>query len=67
MSGTTEPPQSVSYDLEAALELLAALEDARDALDESDHLAVLMQLEHQVVQLGHKLGFGQSSGGEDGS
>ena len=62
----TEPPQSVSYDLEAALELLAALEDARDALAESDHLAVLAQIEHQVVQLSRKLGFGQLSGGEDG-
>lgn len=63
----SEPPQSVSYDLGAALELLAALEDARDALSESDHLAVLAQIEHQVVQLGRKLGFGQPSGGEDGS
>jgi hypothetical protein len=67
MSETTEPPQSVSYDLEAALELLAALEDARDALAESDHLAALAQIEHQVVQLSRKLGVGQPSGGGDDS
>lgn len=30
MSGEEEPPQSVGYDLEAALELLAVLEDARE-------------------------------------
>jgi DnaJ-domain-containing protein 1 len=47
-------------------ELLAALEDARDVLAESDHLAVLAQVEHQIVELGRKLGFDQS-GGENGS
>lgn len=67
MSGTTGPPRSVSYDLEAALDLLAALEDARGALAESDHLAVLVQIEHQVVRLSRKLGFDQPSGGENGN
>jgi transcription initiation factor IIE alpha subunit len=67
MSLPAEPPGAVSYGLEEALELLAALEDARDALTESDHLAVLAQLEHQVARLSLKLGFGQSPGGEDGS
>jgi hypothetical protein len=67
MPDTTGPPEAVWYDLEAALELLAALEDARDALAESDHLAVLAQIEHQVAELGHKLEFSQSSGGEGAS
>jgi hypothetical protein len=34
-----EPPDAVSYALEEALTLLAALEDARDALIDSGHLA----------------------------
>jgi excisionase family DNA binding protein len=49
----------VSYDLEESLELLAALEDARDVLADSDHLAVLAELEHQVAALNRKLGFDQ--------
>lgn len=49
MSGIPEPPEGVSYDLDAALELRAALEDARDALADSDHLAVLAQVEHQIA------------------
>jgi hypothetical protein len=36
----------VAYDLEESLELVAALEDARDVLADSDHLAVMAQLEH---------------------
>ncbi len=67
MSPPVEPPSRVSYDLEEALELLAALEDARDALGDSDHLAALAQVEHQVARLSRKLGFDQPRGGEDGS
>jgi hypothetical protein len=52
-----EPPDAVSYGLEEALELLAALEDARDVLAHGDHLAVLAQLEHQIAVLSRKLGF----------
>jgi len=47
----------VRYDLEESLDLLAALEDARDALTDSDRLAVVAQLEHQVAVLSRKLGF----------
>lgn len=61
-----EPPDEVSYSLEDSLDLLAALEDARDALVETDHLAVVAQLEHQVVILSRKLGFDQPPGGGDG-
>lgn len=35
------PRREVAYSLEESLELLAALEDARDVLADSDHLAVL--------------------------
>ena len=57
------PPDAVAYGPEEALELLAALEDARDALSGSDHLAVLAQVEHQVALLSRKLGFDQPGGG----
>ena len=67
MTGPAEPPASVSYSLEEGLDLLAALEDARDALADSDHLTVLAQLEHEIVALSRKLGFGRSMGGRDGN
>jgi hypothetical protein len=51
------------YDLEDALELLAALEDTRDVLADSDHLAVLVQVEHQIELLSRRLGFDR--GGAD--
>ena len=58
-----EPPAEVSYGLEESLELLAALEDARDTLIDTDHLALLAQLEHQVALLSRKLGFDRPPGG----
>ncbi len=58
-----EPPAHVEYDLEEALELLAALEDARDILSDSDHLSVLAQVEHQIGQLSRRLGFDQGGSG----
>ena len=64
MTDPSEPPASIELSLEQTLELLAALEDARDALGESDHLAVLAQIEHQVRVLGRKLGFDE--GNRDG-
>ncbi len=60
------PPDEVRYDLDESLDLLAALEDARDALADTDHLAVLAQLEHQIAGLSRKLGFDHPSGGGDG-
>lgn len=65
-SDLPEPPDRVSYGLEEALELLAALEDARDVLADSDHLAVLAEVEHQVAELSRKLGFDQPPGGPHG-
>ena len=61
-----EPPDRVSYGLEEALELLAALEDARDVTADTDHLAALAEVEHQVAELSRKLGFDQPPGGPDG-
>ena len=48
MSSMREPPPGVIFDLDEALELLAALEDTRDVLIDSDHLAVLAQVVHQA-------------------
>jgi hypothetical protein len=59
-----EPPDEVAYSLEQSLDLLAALEDARDVLVGSDHLALVVQLEHQVAVLSRKLGFDQPGGGD---
>ena len=61
-----QPPERVSYNIEEALELLAALEDARDTLADSDHLAVVVQLDHQVATLNRRLGVDQPPGGGDG-
>jgi len=60
-----EPPARVNYGLEEALDLLAALEEARDALIVTDHLAEAAQVEHQVQLLSRRLGFDES-GGQDG-
>jgi hypothetical protein len=45
------PPEEISYNLEESLELLAALEDSRDALGSGDHLAVVAELEHEIAPL----------------
>ena len=60
-----EPPTSVTYDLEEALELLAALEEARDTLRDTEHLAGVLTLEAQVQILSRRLGF--DDGGTDAS
>jgi hypothetical protein len=56
------PPSVVTYGLGEALELLAALEDSRDALFDSDHLAVGVELEHQIAMLNRRLGFDDPQG-----
>jgi hypothetical protein len=45
------------------LYLLAALEDSRDVLIDTDHFSVLAQVEGQIQTLNRKLGFDQ--GGPD--
>jgi hypothetical protein len=57
-----EPPSRVQYGLEEALELLAALEEARDALITTDHLAEAAMVEHQVQLLSRRLGFDEPGG-----
>ena len=57
------PPERIHYGLDEALDLLAALEDSRDVLIDTDHLSVLAQVEHHVQVLSRKLGFEQ--GGSD--
>ncbi len=58
-----DPPGQIDLGLNEALDLLAALEDARDVLIDTDHLSVLAQVEHQIQAGSRKLGFEQ--GGSD--
>jgi hypothetical protein len=60
---SAEPPPSVSYGLDEALSLLAALEDARDILLDGPHLAVLADVESEIDVLSRRLGFDDPSGG----
>jgi hypothetical protein len=60
-----EPPRYVWYSLEEALELLAALEDARDALMDRTHLALVVALEDQIRTLSRRLDFDDPDGGSD--
>ena len=59
-----EPPGFVWYTLDEALELLAALEDARGALTDSGHLTVVLALEPQLRELNRKLGFDDQGGAD---
>lgn len=56
-NGEHEPPPDIAYNLEEALELLAALEEARDTLRDTEHLAGVLTLEAQIQLLSRKLGF----------
>jgi hypothetical protein len=60
-----EPPGSVWYTLEEALDLLAALEDARAALTDSGHQTVVLTLEPQVRDLSRTLGFDDQGDADD--
>ena len=60
-----EPPRQVWFDLEEALDLLAALEDARDALVDSSHLGVVLRVEDQIRQVSRKLDFDDPKGPAD--
>lgn len=52
-----EPPSAVVFSLDEALTLLAALEDARDALIASGHPAVVVSIEAEIRVLSRRLGF----------
>ncbi len=60
----TSPPASISLTLEESLDILAALEDARDILTEGLHLAVVAQVVYGVQVLLRKLQL--DSGGTNG-
>lgn len=62
-NGEDEPPTSVTFGLEEALELLAALEEARATLRDGEHLAGVLALEAQIPLLSRRLGF--DDGGND--
>jgi hypothetical protein len=66
MASADEPPERIEYSLDEALTLLAALEDARDAMIESGHLAVVVSVESEVRLLSRKLGFQDPEGVPDG-
>jgi hypothetical protein len=58
--------REIGYDLNEALTLLGTLEDARDALIDSGHLAVVVAIETEIRTLSRKLGFDDPAGGSDG-
>ena len=64
---TSEPPDEIRYDLDEALVLLAALEDARDALIDSGHLSVVVSVESEIRLLSRKLGFDDPEADTHGS
>ena len=57
-----EPPREIWFDLEEALQLLAVLEDARDALIDSGHLPMVVGLEAEIRGLSRKLDLDEPGG-----
>lgn len=62
----TQPPDGVTYDLEEALTLLAALEEVRDTMLATGHLVGVIEIDTEVRLLNRRLGFGEDHGGIDG-
>ena len=62
---SSQPPPTIRLSLDEALNLLADLEDARDALIDSDRLAVVVGVEAQIRLLSRRLGFDDPEGGAD--
>jgi hypothetical protein len=60
-----EPPSVIEYSLDEALDLLADLEDARDSLTGTGHLAAVIVVEGQIRVLSRKLGFADPQGVDD--
>jgi hypothetical protein len=54
-NGDDGPPDEVVYNLEEALDLLTALEAARDTLRDAEHYAGVVLLEGQIQVLHRKL------------
>jgi hypothetical protein len=65
MSMGDGPPARIELSLDEALDLLADLEDARDALSDSRHLTVVVAVESQIRLLSRRLGFADPYGGDD--
>ena len=63
--GSQEPPAEVRYSLEEALSLFSTLEDARDGLIDSNHLAEVVGVEHELRRLSRKLGFDEAGGADE--
>ena len=61
-----EPPEAIRYDLDEALTLLAALEDARDAMIDGGTLVLVVAIETEIRMLSRKLGFDDPQEGIDG-
>jgi hypothetical protein len=59
------PPDSVTYDLDEALTLLAALEDTRDTLHDGAFFAGEVVIDAQIRLLTLRLGFGNDMGEGD--
>jgi hypothetical protein len=65
MATEADPPAGIELSLDEALDLLADLEDARDALSDSRHLTVVVAVESQIRLLSRRLGFADPYGGDD--
>lgn len=61
--GEVGPPEEIVYDLDESLDLLTALETARDTLRDTEHLAGVLLLEGQIQVLHRKLNL--DDGGSD--
>lgn len=60
-----EPPAEIVLTLEEALQFVEALEDSRDALLTTDHLAEVALVETVIGLLNRKLGFPGTGGDDD--
>ncbi len=58
-----EPPEEVRLTIDEALDLLAGLEDARDALISSRFLTVVVIVEAEIRMLSRRLGYDELEGG----
>ena len=65
MSVPSEPPDAITLTLDEALDLLVALEDARDTAVTGGHLSGVAALEAEIRMLSRKLGF-DDGGADDG-
>lgn len=60
-----QPPAEIRLDLGEALELLGAIEEARDALLTTDHFAEVAVVFAQIQRISRRLGLERPEGGPD--